>query len=440
MSELSKRVESLSSAKRQLLEKYLKNKGIAPVGEISLNQTDNGLAGYFQNALSPNFNHDREPSVTFESSSKAPERPRELSRKESRRYQINTPPTRRLPVKFPHDVTSYLHYFLSLAVILADDRLLPWYYENYVNIFATMDAYGQLRLDYLQYEFSRSQFITSVRTPYELLGDAPDIILYLIDKINRGYYAIVQADDYCLPAKECYQKEHAVRASLIYGYHDPERRLMALGFNQEHILADITFDYDHFLEAYESGRIYFRETAPYAENHAIELLKFRDHQREYPFDLKRFLAGLDGYLSAAGDDSVVFSYGLSNDNIVYGFAVYDEVVRNLKNILDKRITVDYVVFHFLAEHKRGIFNRLRYAGSRYRIDGALREMIEGYYPIVEQFEAIRLKSLELKYVADSSGIMNLSKVIIETIEQINSAQAQERLLLEEISRQFKLLL
>jgi uncharacterized coiled-coil protein SlyX len=137
---------------------------------------------------------------------------------------------------------------------------------------------------------------------------------------------------------------------------------------------------------------------------------------------------------------VIFSYGLPKENVGYGYAVYDEVVRNLKNILNKQIAIDYVVFHFLAEHKRGIFNRLRYVGSRFRIDGVLREMIEEYYPIVEQFEAIRLQSLEMKYVVDSSGLLNLSKVIAETIEQINSTQAQERILLEEISRRLKLLL
>jgi hypothetical protein len=49
-------MESLSSAKRQLLEKYLKNKGIAPLHEIASNQTDNELADYFHVALSPNIN------------------------------------------------------------------------------------------------------------------------------------------------------------------------------------------------------------------------------------------------------------------------------------------------------------------------------------------------------------------------------------------------
>jgi hypothetical protein len=360
---------------------------------------------------------------------------------ESRQYQANVPETKVLPVKLDNENIAYLHYSLPLAVVLADERLVPWYYEHFINIFTCMGAYNVLRFDFLEYEFSRNQFLTSIQFNYELLCDLPEIIPFLLDKLNRGYYAIINVDEYYLPEKKSYQKWHYVHPSLIYGYDHPGRRFLAIGFDRENIFSKITFDYDQFAEAYESGKIHFPETAPWAEKKALELLRFKNHAIEYPFELTRFLGRLDDYLAARGDNTVIYHYELPIINVAYGVAVYDEVVRHLeKDILNKQLTLDYIGVHFLAEHKKGIYNRLRYVASRYGAPDDLLKMIDEYYPIIEQFEAIRIKCLELKYVVDRFGLARLAKIVKELIEQIESVQAKEQPLLSEISKRLKLIL
>jgi hypothetical protein len=360
-------------------------------------------------------------------------------RQYSRAGTRDIPETKILPLKFQNEFTSYLHYILPLSVVLMDERLVPWFYEHFINIFTCMGPFKLLRFDFLEYEFIRNQFLTSIQFNYDLLSDVPEIIPFLLDKINRGYYVIIYLDEYYLPEKDSYHKKHLMRTSLIYGYHDSDRRLLAVGFNQQQILGKITFDYDQFLEAYENGKVRFPEIAPWAEKDALELLRFKNHATEYPFDLTRFLRRLDDYLAARGDNSVIYHYELPDKNVTYGAAVYDEVVRQLQKISIHQFTLDYVPFHFLAEHKKGIYNRLRYVGARYQVPGDLLTMIDEYYPIVEQFEAIRIKCLELNYTTDLSRVFKLTKVVKELIEQITSAQAKERPLLAEISRRLKLL-
>jgi hypothetical protein len=148
---------------------------------------------------------------------------------------------------------------------------------------------------------------------------------------------------------------------------------------------------------------------------------------------------LDDYLAARGDNSVIYHYELPDENVAYGAAVYAEVVRHLKNMFTQPFDLNYVGFHFLAEHKKGIYNRLRFIASRYEVPNDLLKMIDEYYPIVEQFEAIRIKCLEFNYEVDPSGLANLEKVVKETAELIESIQAKEHPLLSEISKCLKVL-
>jgi 3-oxoacyl-(acyl-carrier-protein) synthase/acyl carrier protein len=358
---------------------------------------------------------------------------------EPRQYDIDISESKILPLKFQNDITSYLHYMLPLTVVLMDERLVPWFYEHFINIFTCMGPFNLSRFDFLEYEFIRNQFITSIQFNYEMLLDVPEIIPFITDKINRGYYAIIYLDEYYLPEKDSYHKKHLMRASLIYGYHHQERRLLAVGFNKQQILGKITFDYDQFREAYENGKVRFPKIAPWAEKEALELLKFKNHATAYPFDLTRFLGRLDDYLESRGDNSVIYHYEIPDENVTYGAAVYDEVVRQLQNISIHHFTLDYVPFHFLAEHKKGIYNRLRYIGSRYQVPGDLLALIDEYYSVVEQFEAIRIKCLQLNYTMDLSRLFKLPKLVKELIEGITSAQAKEGPLLSEISSRLRLL-
>ena len=362
---------------------------------------------------------------------------RARTREESRQYEIDIPETKILPLKFQNEITSYLHYILPVTVLLTDERLIPWYYEHFINIFTCMGPYNMMRFDFLEYYHSHNQFLTTIQFNYELLGDVPEIIPFLLDKINHGYYAIIYLDEYYLTEKHSYQKTHLMRSSLIYGYNHPERRLLAFGFNEQQILGKISFDYDQFKKAYEEAKVRYPDLAPWAESEALKLLRFKNYATEYPFDLTRFLGRLDDYLAARGDNSVIFHYELPDENIAYGTAVYAEAVQYLKNMFTQQSPLNYVGFHFLAEHKKGIYNRLRYVASRYGVSDDLLKMIEEYYPIVEQFEAIRIKCLEFTYEVDQPDLVNLEKVAKETIELIESIQAKEHPLLSEISKHLK---
>jgi hypothetical protein len=352
-------------------------------------------------------------------------------------FEIETPETKVLRIYPQTEITSYLCYSLPLCVILADQRLLPWYYEHFIDLFAITDDKDYLKLDYLEPRAAYKEVMYEVYLGYSLLQNETDIIKFIIDKINLGYYVIIHADEFYLPVKSSYHKKHFVHHSIIYGYDNRNNLFLAIGFNAEEIFTQISFAYDPFREAYEQGKLYYRESAPWAENNAVELLKLKDYQEEYPFNMQRFLLKLGGYLAAAGDDSIIFSFMMNKDKVTYGMNVYQPIINHMENFLNRRYTIDYRAIHLLHEHKKGIHNRLKYILERYRVGGALGEMVQEYYGIVADLDLVRRKFMEQNYAFNSRrfNFITFSKVIKESIGVINGVREKETKLLTDIYQQ-----
>lgn len=358
---------------------------------------------------------------------------------DSMQFEIDEKESKVLRIKAHNVITTYLNHALPLCVILADQRLLPWYYQHYINIFSIVGDDGFLKVEFLEYRAPYKEVMHEVYLGYNLLKNEPDIIDFVIDKISAGYYVIIHADEYYLSAKSRYQKEHFVHHSIVYGYDNNAGKLLAIGFNAEDIFTKISFEYEQFREAYEEGKKYYRESAPWAENHAVELLKLKNYPQEYPFDLERFLNALDEYIFSRGDDSIIFTYMMKKENVKYGLDVYDEVMEHIGNILKGQFTIDYRMAHLLAEHKKGIHQRLEYICSKYSLPQEYVQKVTEYSLIVEQIESIRIKFLGMNYSAGEINFEKLSNIIKETLAIIQSAKESEKRILSEISKRLRLI-
>jgi FkbH-like protein len=356
------------------------------------------------------------------------------------------PERKDLPIKLQTDITVYLCHSLALCAILTDERLLPWFYEHYIQLFSMAAENGHVMLEFLEVRSPYKDMMYEVYLGYNLLADVDNIIDFVIQKINLDYYVIINVDEYYLPNKRSYQINHFVHHSIVYGYDNQRRELKAIGFNAQGIFTELAFDYDLFAEAYENGKIHYRQWAPWAETNAVELLKFRDFKREYPFNMQRFIAKLGDYLNSTPDDSVIYSLRLdkellTGEKVAYGFQVYEVVIGNLLKLLDNQVFIDYRALHLLFEHKLGLEKRLKFTQSRYTMAEETAELIQAYSKIVEQFQAIRLKFFEIT-LARGRGRPTLSlpddePVIRELIRMITAAKNEEFELLTRIYQKLR---
>lgn len=349
-------------------------------------------------------------------------------------YQINKPDTKELKVVLHNDIVTFLCHSLAICIILADERIHPWYYEHYVKLYTEIQSNGMLIMDFLELRAPYNEVIQEVYMGYELLKDVPDIIDYIVDKINLGYYAIVNVDEYYLPAKKAYKNQHYVHHSLIYGYDNSKRELKAIGFNAEQMFAKMTFDYDMYREAFESGKLHYRGSAPWAETNAIELLRLRDFIQEYPFSLEKFTNRLEDFANSKEDLQVIYAqrldkYFLGKEQLKFGIDVYDEVIRHLENLKNGVITIDYRAIHLLYEHKKSVYKRLEFVLSRFEVPSRLRELTEEYWKIMDMVDSAR--RLLLKHTIGDGEGYNLTPDK-EIIDQISDTLRQVKVIEKQV--------
>lgn len=279
---------------------------------------------------------------------------------------------------------------------------------------------------------------------YELLKDIPDIIDYAVDKINLGYYVVIHVDEYYIPEKRAYKKQHYVHHSLVYGYDNSQRKLKAIGFNSEQMFAKISFDYDLFREAYESGKLHYKGSAPWAETNAIELLRVRDFMQEYPFNLEKFTARLEEYVASKEDFQVVYAqrfdkYTLGGEQLKYGLDIYDEIIRHLYNLMEGVVTVDYRAVHLLYEHKKSLYTRLQYVISRYNESVRLGELVDEYRKVMDTVDSARRLFLKHTFVGgDSYNLTPDKEVVAQIIDTLRQVRDMEKQVLTDICGKLRL--
>ena len=427
MKDFTTRLQSLSPVKQRLFELYLKNKGITDKEY----QVDSSA----QNQLITN---DTDISTGIEQSGND----KVIS-------DSNIPPSGRyenkeLPFMLTEKITSFLARAFTLSIVLANGRMYPWYYQHFVQICSQTDDTGYTLLDFMEPAFP-DDIIEEKFMGYAEFTNVPNIIDYVIEKLDADYYPVICVDEYYLDGKSSFGKSHFVHESMIYGYDNVNRKLLAAGFNADMLFDKLTFNYDAFAKAFEEGKKYYKKYAPYAERRAILLLLFQipDEDGGYKFHMDLFLKDLKNYLFSIGDVNRVFLYATTNedktpnygDEIKYGLAVYDVIIKKLEDLRDGKISIDYRAFHTVAEHKKVMYERLQYIMSAYDVD-EITELCLQYLGIVEQFEDIRRKSLGISYSKHGFEKRNFD-AISQIINTIKIAKEEEKTILTQVYLRLK---
>lgn len=321
------------------------------------------------------------------------------------KYIEDFPQSMELKVVMQKEITTWLHRSLPLCMVLAYDKYLPWYYSNFVQIFSFTNEKGYIELNYLEPRDCCSEIVDMICLGYPLLKNVENIIDYIIENINMGYYLVINVDEYYLPNKWAYNKLHFVHSSLIYGYNNNDKQLKAIGFNQN-IFEEITFDYTQFAQAYENGRIYYKDYAPWCEWSAIQLMRPKKYELEYPFSNERFLKELKNYLFSIGDSVKLYSFEYNENQVEFGFKVYDVMISSLENLLQGKITSDYRSSHLIAEHKKCVYDRIGYVIARYNLTGEIVTLHKQYLEVVKKFNMYRIKSLRDLKAFGNTNIYN----------------------------------
>lgn len=332
-----------------------------------------------------------------------------------------------LKIKVQKDLTTYLTFSLPLCAILSDDRMYPWFYQHFVQLYTLTDENGNLWVDYLEERDFYKDIAEYKIYDYISLKQVENIIEFIKDKINHGYYVIIYLDEYYLPKKAGYMKFHFLHQLMVYGYDNESQRLKTVAFDRKQEFVSAEYEYSKIVKSYEEGKTYYELSPIWVLNETVELIRPKGENSPYEFNLGLFLEELKVYLLGQGEYSKLRPNNLETNGkqASFNFKVYDELIYHLNNLIQGNPTMDYRYVHLMMEHKIIMYYRLKYIISNYSSNDDLVMLIEEYSNLVKKMQVAR--NLFFKQViAELSGIeVNFSKIFTKVLEIVRFAKDEE---------------
>ena len=356
-------------------------------------------------------------------------KPQIVSKNDTGIYEYGKCIRKELKMKLQKQVNSYLYRACPISIILCYDYI-SWLNSHMVQICAQVYGDGYTAIDYQEEYFFYKDVLEFSHKGYKQLSSIENIVNYAIERLDEGNYLNIFIDEYYIKTKSTYMKQHFVHETFIYGYDNQKNCFMGMGFDNNGLFNTYYIEYEIFLKAFESAKVHYKESAPFAEESALLCYYPRKHpnyifygealNNELRSYVDGFLNELNCYIKSWGNsDRVSIIYHdstFSKSNMKYGIDAVRFTLDRLKKSMEGQLLIDYRSIHLLAEHKRGILSRLEFAAKHKDKEGATKELIERYKEIVKDYELIRVKFFEFLSTKVETIRKNNIQLIIEVLE------------------------
>lgn len=315
----------------------------------------------------------------------------------------------KLPVVFQKDITIQMFDALPLCIIQAYSELSPWFLSHYLNICSTTfkreDAPVRITLHFLEGGSYLDRHKTREVLEYHSIRIEPalrgvDVISFLKENLEAGFYTIAFFNEFLLSNKVAYQKKDFIRESLVYGYDDDEECFYAVSFNQNRMFTGFVIPYTEAAASIQSvrerpssapDRDYFHIVKPLKVGTAFDCAYFKGQMKKY---LNSTIDTIDKYhfflYDGAEYDGTAYSFQ-------YGINVHEELVSVYHSITNLWLVShdNYMNFQLLAEHKRHIHKALRHIHTMLPVNPLFGSLVESYERIVNDYELLRLRRFKI---------------------------------------------
>lgn len=291
-----------------------------------------------------------------------------------------------------------------------------WMAMNYIQLYFNKDDHvGKVYLDYrmnpirnycYEYRYADQFLNISYECFNEVLDIFPNIASYIKKCLEHRYYVAVCIDEYYVPQRINYQKEHFYHHNLFYGYDEEEDNFLILGYAVKLV----------------NSKIAAKEVLDIRVNSSSNIIKYkRDYNSNIgKFNLDNLIFHLENFRSGKS-----FGYfmenSLADDKGAYGLQIFDELksTDQGKQLLFNDARISFVFY----EHSLLMEQRIKYlANNIFRGEEDIEYFKEESSRIVEVAE--RLKNLVIKNLAIENRIkeaneINILKVLDELCEREN---------------------
>ena len=310
--------------------------------------------------------------------------------------------------------------------------------NHFIQIYSSIGFDNQIRLDYVEHWPQYSEVVDINWLNFQLSDDGESIVDKICRAIRSLSYISVYTDEYYIPGKGSYHKQHYVRQLLIYGFDPDKKKFYCLGYTSyKNPNNPGYFGFDYFDKeiisfndmtiAYDGAKIHYKTSAPWAERYFLYFFTTIAKKREYPFNLNLFKQSIIEYIHSVpdhGKEAYQLEQTTYNHDFSYGIKVYDSLISVLrKNLLENESPLDYFCLYLLKEHKKVILKRLLYIQKKYRIN------IENQIIQFQKIDKV-INGLYLNYLKHQ--IRPKNEIIEKTIHSLSIIKSEEPLILKQI--------
>lgn len=336
-----------------------------------------------------------------------------------------------LPLNNNPPIIGYSSHAKALAILGINNDSLAWYHSNYIQLCCKvdfnqiagvpLDFFIDIKKDYNYYLNNPIIFTQTIRRDLVESCFDGDIVAFVKNCLDRGYYFDSFLNQFHVPYRGAYQRSFILHDNLIYGYDDQKKELDIYGFGYNHTFINSTISYDEFASAYHSCPIedYYKSIYLYH----IEKDRGGSPGEKYIFDVDLVIQSLTEYISSYNSSKHFSYFNNSTDKMVFGLSCYDSLINNLATDI---FWDDIRPLHLLWEHKKCMISHCQYMfNNNFILDSMFYRIFDGLHSIEK--EALILRNLQLKL-----RITKNDSIKLNILDRISLMQKKEELLYKQL--------
>ncbi|MFE9275692.1 hypothetical protein ACQKLN_31075 [Paenibacillus glucanolyticus] len=261
-----------------------------------------------------------------------------------------------------HCYPIHLHHF---SIINKNKKYEPWLYSNYIQISTPPELpYDRHKIiNFFRYDEQEpfyggtSPFMKECKL--ERIETIDEIVPSFRESINQDKYMNIFVDDYYLPFRRAYRKNHYPHDLFLFGYTDEKRVFHVLGFDQYGLPKEYEVDYQVLSKAYLSVNSLLK--SEYSESNWMAC----DYQMHYTdaeceLEIPRMVQLYQSFIDSIPFDQMPWA--------INGAAVYPLLMEYYYQYYNSLTAYDHRPFHMLYEHKMLMLKRVDYIQKELDLD------------------------------------------------------------------------
>ncbi len=299
-------------------------------------------------------------------------------------------------------IKSYQFIAFPLAIIEQYDESKKWLFNNFIQLAYDNQKNSPVPFCFYMLDYTINPFLDVMRFSREIKNLVNlNIIEFTQKAIENNYYLYLNVDEYYIPNRKSYTKQHYSHDILAYGFDKNKKVFKVLGYDNTMKFAPSEVPYEKFANAYTS--------LDKINNDCEQICLFKPKIEPYEVSGSIIKDRLIDYIESK-NTSLQYADLREPWERSYGLSAYTSLKAYFesfkRNSFEK---IDPINSLIILEHKRLMRDRVNFLSS----NGFLKERIDlaSFEELEKLSETIHLLCLKFNIKRDISIIDNLINIM-----------------------------